>query len=271
MRAASYTALSAAAERFEGILANQASQGMDFATELFSIVDMLDESANLRRALTDPARDGQDKADLVTAVIGGKASGEVTDLISGMVRARWSDDKDLADALASLAVTSTLASAQAQDRLLDVESEVFQLSRLLTDNRSLRMALADRELPADQRIGLVESLFADRLSPETLLLVRRVAATLRGRTVPQALSEIGDLAAARRQRIVATVTTATPPTQEQIDRLGELLQAQVGQAVHINIDVDPNVLGGMRVQVGTDVVDATIRARLEEAGRAISG
>lgn len=271
MRAASQAGLDAAAERWETILTQHGTQGMEFARQIFTVVDTLDESANLRRALTDPARSGDDKATLVRRVFGEHAVDEVLDLICGMVRGRWSADTDLPDALAAIAWTSALASAEAHDRLLQVEKEVFQLSRLLTDSRPLRMALADRELPSERRVALVDSLLTDRVTPETLQLVRRVAATLRGRTVPQALGEIGDLAAARRNRTVATVTAAIPPSEAQIARLSEILQRQLGHKVHLNIDVDPNVLGGMRVQLGNDVVDGTIRARLEEAGRAISG
>ncbi len=271
MRAASQAELNAAADRWEGVLADKAAQGNSYAAELFGMVDILDDSANLRRALTDPARSGEDKAELVSRIFGQQVSGEVVDLLAGMVRGRWSSDRDLADALASLAVTSALANAEKEGRLLQVETEVFQLNRLLTSRRELRMALADRELPAENRSALVDRLLADRVSPETMLLVRRVAQTLRGRTVPQALAEIGELAAARRQRVVATVTAAIPPTDEQIERLSRVLQEKVGSAVHINIDVDPSVLGGMRVQLGDDVIDGTIRARLEQAGRAIRG
>ncbi|OKL54205.1 ATP synthase F1 subunit delta [Bowdeniella nasicola] len=271
MRAASQAGLSAAAERWEGVLAMRGADGIELATELFSVVDTLDSEPGLRRALTDPARDGGAKAELATTVFGGKVNADVVDLLAGMVRGRWSAEGDLADAVAEIAMTSALASAEAHDRLLDVEAEVFQLTRMLTDQRSLRMALADRELPASNRVQLVDQLFGDKLSPETLLLVRRVAATLRGRTVPSALAEIGDLAAARRQRIVATVTVAMPLSSEQLDRLAAALEAKAGQAVHININVDPSVLGGLRVQLGTDVVDDTIRARLDQAGRAISG
>lgn len=271
MRAASQAGLAAAAKGWETVLQQQGERGMDFAKQMFTVVDTLDDAANLRRALTDPARSGEDKAALVRRVFSEHALDEVIDLICGMVRHRWSSDTDLPDAIASLAWTSALASAEANERLLDVEKEVFQLSRLLKDSRPLRMALADRELPADRRVALVDQLLADRVSPETLQLVRRVARTLRGRTVPQALGEIGDLAAARRNRTVATVTAALPPTEAQIARLGDILQRQLGHPVHLNIDVDPKVLGGMRVQLGNNVVDGTIRARLEEAGRAISG
>ncbi|MDO5700683.1 MAG: F0F1 ATP synthase subunit delta [Bowdeniella nasicola] len=271
MRAASEAALSAAAERWEAVLQADGARGDTFGAELFGVVDTLDETPSLARALTDPARTGQDKAELASTVFSGTVSGEVSDLIAGMVRSRWSATVDLADALAQLAISSVLSCAAAHDRLVTVENEVFQLDRMLVGQRELRMALADRELPAERRIALVDALVKDTVSPETYQLVRRFAGTLRGRTVPQALTEVGRLAAARRDRVVATVTTAVPPTREQMARLSEILSAQAGQEVHINIDVDPAVLGGMRVHMGSDVVDSTIRARLEEAGRAISG
>ena len=63
---------------------------------------------------------------------------------------------------------------------------------------------------------------------------------------------------------------ATPLTTEQRNRLEAALQRRYGR-VRLNVDVDPSVLGGLRVQVGSELVDGTVTARLDEARRRMAG
>jgi F-type H+-transporting ATPase subunit delta len=60
-------------------------------------------------------------------------------------------------------------------------------------------------------------------------------------------------------------------TDEQRDRLAAALRRLYGHDVHIDVDVDPGVIGGLRVLVGDEVVDGTISTRLDEARRRLAG
>jgi F-type H+-transporting ATPase subunit delta len=66
------------------------------------------------------------------------------------------------------------------------------------------------------------------------------------------------------------VVAAAPLTTEQRSRLEAALQRRYGR-VRLNVDVDPEVLGGLRVQVGSELVDGTLSARLDEARRRLAG
>jgi F-type H+-transporting ATPase subunit delta len=105
----------------------------------------------------------------------------------------------------------------------------------------------------------------------TVVLARRATTALRGRRFVAALTEIGEVVAERRQRLVASVTSAVVLTQAQTDRLGALLERAYGRAVQLNVSVDPSVLGGLRIQVGADVVDSTVLSRLADARRRLAG
>src|SRR5699024_6060368 len=83
MRATSQASLDAAMGTWETTLAATGSKAARLGEELFAVVDVLDGSAALRRALTEPNRDGSAKADLVADVFEGKVSGETLDLLSG--------------------------------------------------------------------------------------------------------------------------------------------------------------------------------------------
>jgi F-type H+-transporting ATPase subunit delta len=93
----------------------------------------------------------------------------------------------------------------------------------------------------------------------------------RGRSLESNLEALAGAAAARRQREVATVTSATPLTEQHRERLAAALAAQLGHHVQLNVVVDPGVVGGLRVSVGDEVIDGTLANRLDEAQRRIAG
>ncbi|WP_418607109.1 hypothetical protein [Georgenia sp. SUBG003] len=98
MRASSQAALDRARERWEPVLRQAGERARTLGEQLFGVVDVLDSSVALRRALTEPSRAGEDKAGLTRDVFTGKADAEVVDLLAGLVRERWSEPRDLADA-----------------------------------------------------------------------------------------------------------------------------------------------------------------------------
>lgn len=79
------------------------------------------------------------------------------------------------------------------------------------------------------------------------------------------------LAAERRDELTALVTVAAPLTDQQAARLRSALERIYGKAVTLQVVLEPDVIGGIRVQVGDEVVDATVVRRLDEARRHISG
>ena len=69
---------------------------------------------------------------------------------------------------------------------------------------------------------------------------------------------------------MATVTVAAPLDDAQRARLSGLLATALGRQVELNVVVDPTVVGGLRVQSGPDVIDATMLARLADARRRLA-
>ncbi|WP_298805698.1 F0F1 ATP synthase subunit delta [uncultured Pseudokineococcus sp.] len=272
MRGASRTSLGAVTDDVRPVL--EGARGTDLGEQLFGVVDVLDSSGPLRRALTDPAREASDRTALAERLLGGRVGGEAMDVVRRLVGGRWSASRDLPDAVEQLAVLATVSGASQADDSGDgvdrVEEELFRVERLLSGDRALRAAVADRYAPDDARTGLLERLLGDRVAPGTLLLVRRAAVRSRGLTPERALSHYGELAAEWRRRVVALVTTAVPLRDDQRQRLVDLLSRQYGRAVHVDSAVDPGVVGGVRLEVGGELVDSTVSSRLDETRRRLA-
>ena len=164
-----------------------------------------------------------------------------------------------------------LAAAQSDGTLEQVEDEIFRFDRVLVGQRDLRRALTDLSTTGANRTALVRSLLAGKVTPTTQQLVERAAAAPRGRTMATALSLLGRLAARRRERLLAAVTAATELTPAQEARLIGLLERAYGRRISLNVSVDPDVIGGLRIQVGSEVVDSTMLNRLDDARRRLAG
>src|SRR5882757_10399510 len=144
MHGASREALAAARERLDALTDNTSVDAAQLADELAAVTALLHREVSLRRVLTDPAQPGEAKAELAGRLFGSQVSGTTADLVAGLVRSRWSQTRDLVDALEELASLADLTSAQQAGRLDNVEDELFRFGRIVSSNTGLRAALTDR-------------------------------------------------------------------------------------------------------------------------------
>ncbi|GGY88188.1 F0F1 ATP synthase subunit delta [Streptomyces poonensis] len=270
MNGASREALTAARERLDALTDSTSVDAAALADELAAVTALLDREVSLRRVLTDPAQAGEAKAELAQRLLGGQVSGPAADLVTGMVRSRWSQPRDLVDALEELADTADFTAAQRANALDDVEDELFRFGRIISSNTELRAALTNRSASGTAKTELLRSLLGGRANATTERLVTRLVTAPRGRSLESGLESLSKLAAERRNRMVAVVTSAVPLSDTQRQRLGAALAKLYGRAMHLNLDVDPEVVGGIRVQVGDEVINGSLADRLEDAARRLA-
>ena len=266
MQGSSRAAFAAGHDAFAAALGSGA-EGL--AEDLFGVTRALDSSASLRRALVDPSRDGTAKGGLVDALFGPKIGATAASLLKALVSQRWSDDQDLGDAIESLAVEAVVAAAELGGRLDALEDDLFRFERLVAADSDLRDALSAHGGDESVKAALVGALLDGKASAETIRLVRQAAVSPRGRRFGRVLESYLVIAARRREQLTATVTVAVPLDDTQRRRLAQALTGIYNRPVQINVVLDLAVVGGIRVQVGDEVVDGTILRRLQKAERAL--
>jgi F-type H+-transporting ATPase subunit delta len=271
MRGASRDSLAAARDRLEALLDTRGTDPAQLGEDLLGITGVLARSAGLRRALTDPSRSRDSKAELVAQILGGKVSDGAVDLLAALAGSRWSTAGDLTDAVEILGVDAVLAAAENAGRLDAVEDELFRFSRVVAADVGLRDAFSARSEGRERKSELVHRLLDGKAAPETARLAVQAAVAPRGLRTEQVLENFVEAAAYRRQQLVAEVISAVPLTTRQRERLGGALRRIYGRAIRLNTDVDPEVVGGLRVQLGGEVIDGTVLARLEDARRRLAG
>lgn len=268
MRGASRASLAEAKERLEAALS--AGDPSELGGELFAVLHLLDREHGLRRVLSDPAQPGDRKAGAVRSLLEGSVSSTTLGLVEDVVRLRWARSLDLTDALEELAVVAVVSSAETSGRFDDLEDELFRFGRILAAEPELRRALNEPAAPRESKARLLSDLLESKATPATLRLVTEVATHPRGRSLERGLDLYGRIAAERRSRLVAVVRTAVELTEQQKSRLSAALSAQYDRDVHLNIEVDPTVLGGLSVQIGDEEIDGTIQRRLGDIRRRLT-
>ncbi len=247
------------------------ADGRAVGEELFAVTDVLDSSASLRRALADPSGEAQAKRGLADRLFGGKVSDATAQITRTLAGERWAADRDLADSAAELAVEAVLRSADTNGRIDRVEDELFRVERTVAGNPGLRDAMLDSQRSGSDKAGLLRGLLEGKVADETLLLSTRAAAHPRGQRLERVLDGYVATAARLREQLTATVFTAHPLQDEHRDRLAAALGRIYQREVQINVIVDPAVVGGLRVQVGDEVIDGSVASRLEDARRLMTG
>lgn len=237
---------------------------------LFSVVTLFANQGALRRTLSDPALEAQRKERFVDALFAERLDETSLSVVRETARLRWSAPGDVVDAIEALAVETALQRAEVDGVLDEVEDELFRFGRIVSSNTELRAALTNRSATTAAKSELLRGLLGGRAERTTERLVTRLVTAPRGRSLESGLESLSKLAADRRDRMVAVVTSAVPLSDTQKQRLGAALAKVYGRPMHLNLDVDPEVLGGIRVQVGDEVINGSIADRLEDAGRRLA-
>ena len=268
-RGSSGESLSATLEALDGVLASGAD-GAAVGADLFSVADVLRDQPALRRAATDPRIAAETKSVLVRDVFGAHLEEASMDVVTEAVSHRWAAGRDLPDALAHVAVVAGVKAADAAGDGDQLEEELFRFSRVVADHPELRDALSDPGRELDDKQRLVRDLVEGKVTPAGLNLLQR-AVTTTHLTVTSALEDFIEITSATRGRMVARVWSARSLKNADADRLATALGRIYGGTVHLNVIEDPEVLGGLRIEIGDEVIDGTIANRLDDARRRLVG
>lgn len=240
---------------------------LDVAGELFAAARTVGDSSQLSGALADSAAPIGARRQVIAAVFGKTVKPATASLLTTVVEQRWSSASDLIDAVEELAVRA----AAVAEPTADVEGELFGFSRTVAENPELELALGSRLGDASAKGALVETLIGGRVSKAATLIASSLVQQPRERRVRRLLSRATRLVADQRGRKVATVFAASPLSDAQAERLATALSQRYGAQVSLNTVVDPTVVGGLRVQIADDVIDASVSARLADLRQRLAG
>jgi F-type H+-transporting ATPase subunit delta len=145
-----------------------------------------------------------------------------------------------------------------------VEADLKSLKAMRADSADLRTMIGSAVIDAEAK-GRALAAIADaaKFAPTTRKFLGLVAANRRASAIPAMITSFEKLAADDRGAVSAEVTTALPLTAAQAKALAASLRTALGKDPEIETKVDPAILGGLKVRVGSRLYDASLKSRLD--------
>lgn len=254
MGSATRSALEAARRVLEGLTA---PVHQDLGRELLEVSTVLGETPHLVAALADPAASPGAKQTLISQVFG-KASDATTRVVEAASFERWSHAGEFVDGIEELGVRAAALAHQ------DLEHELLAIEKVISQNHELELSLGSKLGDSETKVRVVNTLLAGKVSESALSIATHVVAQPRGRRIGRVLRGFAKIIADQGGADLATVTLAAPLDEARYARLQELLSAQTGRAVKLTTVIDPSLVGGVRIQIGDNVIDGSVKARLDD-------
>jgi ATP synthase F0 subunit b/ATP synthase F1 delta subunit len=269
MRSASRLALDSVIKRFGEIAEGLDDRGLStLADELTSVAALLDRETVVTRYLTMPAEDAEPRVRLIDRLVADKVGEPALEILKAAVSQRWSADSDLIDAVELVSRQALLIRAEHADTVDEVEDQLFWFSRILDAQPRLSILLGDYEAPAQSRVRLLHNVLesaSTRVNPIAAELLSKTVELLRGRPAEEAVLTLAEVAVARRGEVVAHVSAAAELSDAQQERLTQVLSRIYGHPVTVQMQIDSELLGGLAISVGDEVIDGTLSSRLATA------
>jgi F-type H+-transporting ATPase subunit delta len=154
--------------------------------------------------------------------------------------------------------------AQAEGVVARVEEELFRLRQLLQSNPELLQFLKDPNVKHEGKRQALADLFQGRIHPLVLTTLLALSDQDRAGRVVQIIEEFSAVAAASRQTVTGEVTAAIALDEATLNRLAGELSRVTGKNVRLLQRVDPSILGGAIIQVGEQIIDGSLRHKLDQ-------
>ena len=174
--------------------------------------------------------------------------------------------------LAGRYATALFDLAKDGGKLDSVGQSLARVRTALAESAELR-ALVSSPLLARQDAAKGVAAVADKLGldPLTKNFLGVLAANRRLTALGDVMAAYDKLAADHRGETTAEVTSAHPLSADQVTALKSKLKAGLGREVMIDQTVDPSILGGLIVKVGSKMIDSSLRTKIDTLGQAMKG
>lgn len=243
-----------------GLLGGVQSSSRDVAMNLFAAAVGLSGSPALQGALCDSASAPAARQKLAGAAFA-SLSTDARKLIGELVVLRWSRPRDLQAALEDLGIRSSAASAGGS---VDLVGELLAISGVVHSDPELELTIGSKRVPAHHKTRLMASILGTKVSPEALAILSHLVTDPRGRRIGAMLQSAAQTVADHHGKGLAVVTVATALSAAQKTHVEGLLRQHYGKDHYLAVVQNPEVVGGLKIRVGNDVIDGSIQTRLQD-------
>lgn len=162
--------------------------------------------------------------------------------------------------------------AKDKGALDSIASDLEAIQSMLDESAELRDVVRNPLLARDVQVNAVAAVIEKAGASELVLnFVRTVGANRRLSALSQIIRDYQVLLAAHRGEVAAQVTSAVDLDTAEVDALREALSKKLGQDVALEARVDPALIGGVVVRLGSRMYDGSVKTKLQSLKLAMKG
>ncbi len=159
-----------------------------------------------------------------------------------------------------------------RDGILDaVAADLTLVSRFVAEVPYLRAVLMQPLVSDERKNGVVSEAFGDRVTASTLSFLRLLIRKRREDLIDECVRDFRALLAEHNNTVEAEASTAVGLSPDQEARLTRGLEAMTGKTINLTAHVDPQMLGGVVIRIGDQIIDGSVRGKLERLERQLLG
>lgn len=154
--------------------------------------------------------------------------------------------------------------AEEEGQLAQAERDLTSFQQLLDESEDLRRLVRSPVFSSDEQLAAISAVL-ERAGIGGLAgnFLKLAARNRRLFAVPDMIKAFRGLCARARGEVEADVASAFPLKDDQMQALKDALKASVGKDVQVRLKVDPALLGGLVVKIGSRMIDSSLRTKLD--------
>jgi len=160
--------------------------------------------------------------------------------------------------------------AALESKTLGADADAIAMVAAIARDPAMRSALSNPKVSAQQKKELFSAVGGERLTATVKNLVGMLVDGHRTELIGSIAEQFEELKRDHERVLQARITSAQPLTDAQRDEIVAALEKRYGKKVEAEVDVDPEQLGGARVQVGDQVIHASVRDALGQMAAALT-
>lgn len=154
--------------------------------------------------------------------------------------------------------------AEEKAKVQEMLSELEQVVTLIKSSEELQNIIKHPQINTVHKKEIFTKVFKGKLSDELVSFLMLLIEKGRISEIEQILLVAKEIHLEKNNTVIANVTTVVPMDEAQIEKLKEKLSKKYNKKIVIQTEIDKTILGGLYIKVGDDVIDATLKLKLEE-------
>lgn len=157
-----------------------------------------------------------------------------------------------------------------EENRLEEWSEMLNFLASLANDQQFQACIGDPNVSGEQLESLILSISGDKLTQSGKNFVKELVKNGRVAVLPQIAELYESLKADQGGMLEAQVTSAFPMSKAQVKELVGKLEVKFGKKITAKVEVNPELIGGVKIEIGDDVIDASVQAKLQSMAFALT-